>query len=68
MVTSNTIWSQLAPSIHICYHLVTTRYTRYGFRQLLEGKCCDVIQPDITWCGGVTEARRIWEAIQWTFF
>ena len=34
-------------------------YTRYGFRQLLEKKCCDVLQPDITWCGGITEARRI---------
>jgi len=42
--------------------LVTTgehEYTRYGFRKLLEGKCADVLQPDITWCGGMTEARRI---------
>eukprot|EP00948_MAST-09A_sp_MAST-9A-sp1_P002065 g2065.t1 len=42
--------------------LITTgehEYTRYGFRQLLERKCCDVLQPDITWCGGITEARRI---------
>ena len=35
-------------------------YTRYGFRTLLEKKCCDVLQPDITWCGGITEARRIY--------
>ncbi len=35
-------------------------YTRYGFRKLLEQKCCDVLQPDITWCGGITEARRIY--------
>lgn len=34
-------------------------YTRWGFRTLLEKKCCDVLQPDITWCGGITEARRI---------
>jgi L-rhamnonate dehydratase len=42
--------------------LLTTgehEYTRWGFRQLLEKKCCDVLQPDITWCGGITEARRI---------
>eukprot|EP00542_Grammatophora_oceanica_P011406 CAMPEP_0194037820 /NCGR_PEP_ID=MMETSP0009_2-20130614/10150_1 /TAXON_ID=210454 /ORGANISM="Grammatophora oceanica, Strain CCMP 410" /LENGTH=203 /DNA_ID=CAMNT_0038680131 /DNA_START=42 /DNA_END=653 /DNA_ORIENTATION=+ len=42
--------------------LLTTgehEYTRYGFRTLLERKCCDVLQPDITWCGGMTEARRI---------
>ena len=34
-------------------------YTRYGFRRLLEGKCADLLQPDITWLGGVTEARRV---------
>jgi len=34
-------------------------YTRYGYRLLLEKKCCDVLQPDITWCGGITEARRV---------
>lgn len=42
--------------------LLTTgehEYTRYGFRTLLEKKCADVLQPDITWCGGMTEARRI---------
>jgi L-rhamnonate dehydratase len=42
--------------------LLTTgehEYTRWGFRMLLEKKCCDVLQPDITWCGGMTEARRI---------
>jgi len=45
---------------HLC--LFTTgehEYTRYGYRQLLERKCCDVLQPDITWCGGLTEARRV---------
>ena len=34
-------------------------YTRYGFRRLIEEKCCDVLQPDITWLGGITEARRV---------
>ena len=45
-----------------CSTLWTTgehEYTRWGFRTLLEKKCCDVLQPDITWCGGITEARRI---------
>merc|ERR1711935_1129853 len=46
----------------VCSTLLTTgehEYTRWGFRTLLEKKCCDVLQPDITWCGGMTEARRI---------
>ena len=34
-------------------------YTRYGFRQLLEAKAADIWQPDMNWCGGLTELRRI---------
>ena len=30
-----------------------------AFRDLLEKRACSVIQPDITHCGGFTEARRI---------
>src|SRR5687768_14633924 len=31
----------------------------HGFRPLLEARACSIIQPDITHCGGLTEARRI---------
>ncbi|HKX56651.1 MAG TPA: enolase C-terminal domain-like protein, partial [Xanthomonadales bacterium] len=35
-------------------------YTRYGFSQLID--CgVDVLQPDMMWCGGLTEAVRITE-------
>lgn len=34
-------------------------YTRYGFRQLLEHRAAEIWQPDIHWCGGLTELRRI---------
>jgi L-rhamnonate dehydratase len=34
-------------------------YTRYGFRYLLEHKAAQIWQPDIHWCGGLTELRRI---------
>jgi L-rhamnonate dehydratase len=33
--------------------------TRWGFRLLLEMGCCDVIQPDVGWCGGITELVKI---------
>ena len=33
--------------------------TRWGFRMLLEMDCCDIIQPDVGWCGGVTELIKI---------
>jgi len=42
--------------------LVTTgehEATRWGFRMLLEMDCCDIIQPDVGWCGGVTELIKI---------
>jgi len=32
-------------------------YTRYGFRQLIDH--VDIVQPDVTWVGGLTEARRV---------
>jgi galactonate dehydratase len=31
----------------------------HAFRELLTRRACSVIQPDITHCGGLTEARRI---------
>jgi galactonate dehydratase len=33
--------------------------SQYPFRELLEQRAARVIQPDITHCGGLTEARRI---------
>lgn len=42
--------------------LVTTgehEATRWGFRMLLEMGCCDIIQPDVGWCGGITELIKI---------
>lgn len=42
--------------------LVTTgehEATRWGFRMLLEMDCCDIIQPDVGWCGGLTELQKI---------
>ena len=42
--------------------LVTTgehEWSRWGFRQLIDGRCCDVIQPDVNWCGGLTELLKI---------
>jgi len=42
--------------------LLTTgehEYTRYGFLQLLQNNCADILQPDVTWVGGITEVRRV---------
>ena len=34
-------------------------YTRYGFRELIEGRCCDILQPDGLIMGGVTEFAKV---------
>jgi L-alanine-DL-glutamate epimerase-like enolase superfamily enzyme len=34
-------------------------YTRHGFRRLLVNNSVDIWQPDIAWCGGMTELRHI---------
>ena len=47
------VYKALAGSV-----LLTTgehEYTRYGYLQLLQQRCVDIIQPDITWVGGITE-------------
>ncbi|MCG8473075.1 MAG: galactonate dehydratase [Desulfobacterales bacterium] len=34
-------------------------YSTYDFRLLFEKQAADIIQPDISHCGGITEARKI---------
>ena len=59
-------WPERADDIAAIQAAVTTpiatgeRLTgSHGFRELLEKGACSVLQPDITHCGGLTEARRI---------
>jgi L-alanine-DL-glutamate epimerase-like enolase superfamily enzyme len=34
-------------------------YTRWGFRDLIRNRAVDIVQPDLMWTGGFTEALRI---------
>lgn len=34
-------------------------HTKYEFRRLLEQRMVDIIQPDLSHCGGITEGRKI---------
>jgi len=34
-------------------------YSRYGFRKLIETRSVDILQPDMMWLGGLTEAMRV---------
>ena len=33
--------------------------TLQGFRMMLEMECVDILQPDVGWCGGLTELVKI---------
>lgn len=33
--------------------------TRYPFREMLESKAADIVMYDVTWCGGISEAKKI---------
>ncbi len=34
-------------------------YTRWGFRRFVDAGALDVLQPDMYWCGGLSEALKI---------
>jgi L-rhamnonate dehydratase len=34
-------------------------YTRFGFRELIDRKAADILQPDINWVGGLSETIKI---------
>jgi L-alanine-DL-glutamate epimerase-like enolase superfamily enzyme len=34
-------------------------YARWGFRDLIRNDAVDIVQPDLMWAGGFTEALRI---------
>jgi len=44
-------WTRIACGEH--------EYTQHGFDVLVRLSSADVLQPDMTWCGGVTAGRRI---------
>ncbi|MDO8213160.1 L-rhamnonate dehydratase [Conexibacter sp. CPCC 206217] len=34
-------------------------WSRWGFRMLIDMGCADFVQPDVNWCGGMTELLKI---------
>jgi len=34
-------------------------YTQYGFEMLFHHNAVEVVQPDVTWCGGITACRKV---------
>jgi L-alanine-DL-glutamate epimerase-like enolase superfamily enzyme len=34
-------------------------FTRYGFRDLIQARAVEILMPDATWCGGISESKKI---------
>ncbi len=52
-------YARLADSVAIRVAAGEEEVTRWGFRELLDLGHVDVVQPDVTRCGGLSEALRI---------
>src|SRR5271157_4349236 len=52
-------YAELAHSTDIPLCLSERLMTRWGFRELLENRAAGIIMPDISWCGGISEGKKI---------
>jgi L-alanine-DL-glutamate epimerase-like enolase superfamily enzyme len=52
-------YRRLAQSVRQPLCLSERLMTRFQFRELIENGAAQFVMPDIAWCGGFTEARKI---------
>lgn len=52
-------YRELASATSLPLTLSERLMTRWGFRELLGNRAARVVMPDIAWCGGLSEARKI---------
>ena len=49
-------WTRVACGEH--------EYTEHGFNVLVRTQAAEVLQPDVTWCGGLTAGKRIRDLVE----
>lgn len=52
-------YRELARSTRLPLCVSERLMTRWGFRELIENRAARYIMPDICWCGGISEAKKI---------
>jgi L-alanine-DL-glutamate epimerase-like enolase superfamily enzyme len=52
-------YRELATTTSLPLCLSERLMTRYGYRELFENRAARIIMPDISWCGGISEAKKI---------
>jgi L-alanine-DL-glutamate epimerase-like enolase superfamily enzyme len=60
-------YSELAAATSLPLCLSERLMTRWGFRELLDNGAARIVMPDIAWCGGISEARKIAAAAETLF-
>ncbi len=51
--------AEVRAATHVPIAAGESEATRYDFRDLITGRCVDILQPDPASCGGISEAMRI---------
>ena len=60
MLNANAVaYARLAQETSVPICMSETLATRYEYREFFEQRACDVVMYDLTWCGGVSEAKKI---------
>ncbi|MGB6384068.1 MAG: mandelate racemase/muconate lactonizing enzyme family protein [Terriglobales bacterium] len=52
-------YAELARSTNLPLCLSERLMTRWGFREILENRAAQIIMPDVAWCGGISETKKI---------
>jgi galactonate dehydratase len=52
-------YRELSQATHLPLCISERLMTRYAYRELLENRAASIVMPDISWCGGISEARKI---------
>lgn len=51
--------SEVARHVNVPLAAGERLFTRWGFQQLIESRAVSIVQPDLSHCGGISEARKI---------
>jgi L-alanine-DL-glutamate epimerase-like enolase superfamily enzyme len=60
-------YAELAAATSLPLCISERLMTRWGYRELLENHAARIAMPDISWCGGISEAKKIASAAETAF-
>ncbi len=52
-------YAEITAKSHVPIATGEHEYTRWGYQQLIGKRCCHILQPDLAWVGGISEAKKI---------